>query len=149
MKRKVRMGMVGGGPGAFIGNVHRMASRLDGKIELVAGAFDIDPAKSRQIGEEACLEPSRVYDNYKAMLANESALSPDKRIDFVVVATPNNWHFPIAKDFLEAGFNVMCEKPMTMTLQVSADRSNNLYCAWVGQQRISLVTLMDKPMKLH
>ena len=117
MLRKVRMGMVGGGPGAFIGNVHRMAARLDGKIELVAGAFDIDPVKSRQTGAELCLNPSRVYSTYKEMIANESALSPDERIDFVAVTTPNNWHFPIAKDFLEAGFSVMCEKPMTMTLQ--------------------------------
>ena len=116
MKRKIRMGMVGGGPGAFIGNVHRMASRLDGKIELVAGAFDIDPVKSKQTGEELCLDTSRVYSTYKEMIAKESALSADKRVDFVAVTTPNNWHFPIAKDFLEAGFNVMCEKPMTMTL---------------------------------
>ncbi len=135
MKRKIRMGMVGGGPGAFIGNVHRMASRLDGKIELVAGSFDIDPVKSQQTGEELCLDPSRVYNTYKEMIAKESALSADKRIDFVAVTTPNNWHFPIAKDFLEAGFNVMCEKPMTMTLPPrSAQR-------WTSARMYSAVVL--------
>ncbi len=116
MKRKIRMGMVGGGPGALIGGVHRMAAALDGKIELVAGAFDIDPAKSRQLGEELFLDSARVYDNYQAMIDGEKKLAPDKRIDFVAVCTPNNWHFPIARDFIEAGFHVMCEKPMTMSL---------------------------------
>jgi predicted dehydrogenase len=116
MKRKLRMGMVGGGPGAFIGEVHRKAARMDGKIEIVAGAFDIDPAKSKQMGEELNLDPSRVYSDFKEMIANEISLPVDERIDLVAVTTPNNWHFPIAKAFLEAGFNVMCEKPMTMTL---------------------------------
>jgi predicted dehydrogenase len=116
MGRKLRMGMVGGGPGAFIGNVHRMAARLDGKIDIVAGAFDIDPVKSKQTGSELCLDPSRVYDNYKEMIQKEKALPADKRVDFVAVTTPNNWHFPISKDFLEAGFHVMCEKPMTMSV---------------------------------
>jgi len=115
-ERKLRMGMVGGGPGAFIGEVHRKASRIDGHIELVAGAFDINPEKSRQLGAELGLEPARIYADYKEMILKESALPKDKRIDFVSVATPNNWHFPIAKAFLEAGFNVMCEKPMTMSV---------------------------------
>ncbi len=116
MKRKLRMGMVGGGPGAFIGEVHRKAARMDGKIEIVAGAFDIDPAKSKQMGEELNLDPSRVYSDFNEMIANEAALPVDERIDLLAVTTPNNWHFPIAKAFLEAGFNVMCEKPMTMTV---------------------------------
>jgi len=116
MKRKLRMAMVGGGPGAFIGEVHRKAARMDGKIEIVAGAFDIDPAKSRQMGKELNLDPSRVYSDYKEMLANEASLPVGERIDLVAVTTPNNWHFPIAKASLEAGFNVMCEKPMTMTV---------------------------------
>ena len=116
MKRKLRMGMVGGGPGAFIGEVHRKAARMDGKIEIVAGAFDIDPAKSKQMGEELNLDPSRVYSDFKKMIANETSLPVDERIDLVAVTTPNNWHFPIAKASLEAGFNVMCEKPMTMTV---------------------------------
>ncbi len=121
MQRKLRMGMVGGGPGAFIGEVHRKAARLDGHIEIVAGAFDINPEKGRQTGKELCLDPSRVYDNYEAMIAGELALPPEERIDFVAVTTPNNWHYPIAKAFIEAGFNVMCEKPMTMTLEEAVD----------------------------
>jgi predicted dehydrogenase len=113
LERKLRMGMVGGGPGAFIGEVHRKASRMDGGIELVAGAFDINPRKSRQMGRQLMLNPKRVYGTYKEMIEGELALDKDKRIDFVSVTTPNNWHFPIARDFLMAGFNVMCEKPMT------------------------------------
>lgn len=112
--RKLRMGMIGGGPGAFIGEVHRKAARMDGMIELVAGAFDIDPAKSRQMGEEQNIDPNRTYGNYEEMIKGELALPEDQRIDFVSITTPNNWHFPIAKAFLEAGFHVICEKPMTM-----------------------------------
>jgi len=121
MKRKLRMAMVGGGPGAFIGDVHRKAARMDGKIEIVAGAFDIDPAKSKQMGEELNLDPSRVYNDYKELLANEASLPADERIDFVSITTPNNWHFPMAKASLEAGFNVMCEKPMTMTVDEAVE----------------------------
>jgi predicted dehydrogenase len=109
------MGLIGGGPGAFIGEVHRKASRIDGEIELVAGAFDIDPQKSKDMGKHLALDPARVYSDYKEMIKAESALPKDKRIDFVAVTTPNNWHFPIARDFLQAGFHVMCEKPMTLT----------------------------------
>jgi predicted dehydrogenase len=116
MGRKIRMGMIGGGPGAFIGEVHRKASRMDGRIELIAGAFDINPEKSKEMGKELCLASDRVYSDYKEMIQKESSLPPEKKIDFVCITTPNNWHFPIAKDFLESGFNVMCEKPMTMTL---------------------------------
>ncbi len=83
---------------------------MDGRIEIVAGAFDIDPEKSKQMGKELNLDSSRVYNDYQEMLANETSLPADERIDFVAVTTPNNWHFPIAKASLEAGFNVMCEK---------------------------------------
>ncbi len=113
----LKMGMVGGGPGAFIGEVHRKAARMDGGIVLAAGAFDIDPKNSRQMGRELGLDKSRVYDNFEDMVAGESALPPEERIDFVTIATPNNWHYPIAKVFIEAGFDVMCEKPMTLTLE--------------------------------
>ncbi len=113
--RKIRMGMVGGGPGAFIGEVHRKAVGIDGNIELVAGAFDINPRKSKQMGRELNLDSKRVYNDYKVMIEKELALPEDQRIDFVAVCTPNNWHFPIARDFLKAGFHVMCEKPMTLT----------------------------------
>ena len=114
--RKLRMGMVGGGPGAFIGEVHRKAARMDGKIEIVAGAFDIEPEKSKQTGRELYLDPNRAYNNFEEMIEGELKLSEDQRIDFVSITTPNNWHFPIAKAFLEAGFNVICEKPMTFNL---------------------------------
>ena len=116
MNRQLRMGMVGGGPGAFIGEVHRKAARMDGGVEIVAGAFHIDPAKSAEMGRILCIDPTRAYPDYKTMIKRELALGPDKRIDFVSITTPNNWHFPIAKDFLKAGFNVMCEKPMTMNV---------------------------------
>ena len=115
LNRKLKMGMVGGGPGAFIGEVHRKSSRLDGEIELVAGAFDIDPAKSKQMGKELALDSTRVYGTYTEMIKSELKLPESERIDFVAITTPNNWHFPIAREFLKAGFHVMCEKPMTIT----------------------------------
>jgi predicted dehydrogenase len=121
LNRKLRMGMVGGGPGAFIGEVHRKAARLDGGIELVAGAFDINPGKSKQMGRELCLDPKRVYSTYIEMIEKELKLPEEERIDFVSVTTPNNWHFPIARDFLEAGFHVMCEKPMTLNVKEARD----------------------------
>ena len=110
------MGMVGGGRDAFIGAVHRMAARLDGRIELVAGAFSSDPAKSRASGEDLGLDPSRVYPDYETMAAAESKLPAAERIDFVSIVTPNFVHFPPAKTFLEAGFHVVCDKPMTFDL---------------------------------
>ncbi len=119
--RKIRMGMVGGGPGAFIGEVHRKAVGIDGNIELVAGAFDINPRKSKQMGRELNLDSKRVYNDYKIMIEKELALPEDQRIDFVAVTTPNNWHFPIARDFLKAGFHVMCEKPMTLTAKEASE----------------------------
>jgi predicted dehydrogenase len=121
LDRKLRMGLIGGGPGAFIGEVHRKASRLDGEIELVAGAFDINPTKSKEMGKHLALNPNRVYSDYNEMIKAELALSPDQRVDFVSVTTPNNWHFPIARDFLKAGFHVMCEKPMTITSKEAKD----------------------------
>ena len=109
--------MVGGGPGAFIGEVHRKAAALDGHITLAAGAFSSDPAKSRQHGEALHLDPTRVYDSYEEMAEREAALPADERIDFVSVVTPNFLHFPIAKAFIQRGFHVACDKPMTNTLE--------------------------------
>jgi predicted dehydrogenase len=114
--RKLRMGMVGGGKDAFIGAVHRLAANLDGRIELVAGAFSSNPAKSRESGEHLLLNPNRVYDSYEAMAQSETKLSADQRIDFVSIVTPNFAHFPAARTFLQAGFNVVCDKPMTLNL---------------------------------
>lgn len=117
LNRKLRMGMIGGGPDAFIGDVHRKAAAMDGSIELVAGAFSRNPRKSRQMGRELCLDKKRVYSSYLDMIVKELKLPADERIDFVAITVPNNTHFPIAKAFLEAGFHVMCEKPMTMDVK--------------------------------
>lgn len=112
MNRKIRLGMIGGGPGAFIGSVHRMAAALDGQYELVAGAFSSDPAKSKHIGEELFLDPARVYDTYHEMLTAEQNLSADVRIDVVAIVTPNHLHFGPSVMALEAGFHVICDKPV-------------------------------------
>ncbi|HWA87728.1 MAG TPA: Gfo/Idh/MocA family oxidoreductase [Opitutus sp.] len=117
LPRKLRMGMVGGGRGAFIGSVHRMAARLDGEIELVAGCFSADPAKSKKSGEDFFLDPSRVYATYGEMARAEAALPAGQRIDFVSIVTRNNTHFAVAKTFLEAGFHVVCDKPLCFTLK--------------------------------
>lgn len=114
--RKLRMGMVGGGRGAFIGAVHRMAAALDGQIELVAGAFSSDPAKSRLSGADLHLAPSRTYASYREMAKAEAALPPGERIDFVAIVVRNDLHYPVAKAFLEAGIHVVCEKPLAYTL---------------------------------
>ena len=116
--RKLRMGMVGGGYGAFIGDVHRKAACLDGQIELVAGAFNSDPKKSKAFGiEEMFLAPDRAYGSYAEMFKKEAARPEDERIDFVTIVTPNHAHFPVAKAALEAGFHVCCDKPMTLDVK--------------------------------
>ncbi len=116
LSRKLRMGMVGGGRGAFIGAVHRMAASLDGKIELVAGCFSADPKKSKLSGADLGLNTARVYGTYQEMVKAESALPADERIDFVSIVTRNNTHVPIAKAFLQAGFHVICDKPVAFSL---------------------------------
>lgn len=114
--RKMRMGMVGGGIGAFIGAVHRMAAALDGEIELVCGAFSSDPEKSRLSGEQLYLPPNRVYGSYEEMILKEKALPEGERMDFMAIVTPNHVHFPPAKMALENGFDVICDKPVTFNL---------------------------------
>ena len=108
--------MVGGGRGAFIGGVHRRAANLDGKIERVAGAFSSDPKKSKLSGKDFHLDPKRVYSNYQEMAKAEAALPEGERIDFVTIVVQNYLHFEVAKTFLEAGFNVICDKPVTYDL---------------------------------
>ena len=115
-KRKLRMGMVGGGQGAFIGGVHRIAATLDQQVEVVAGCFSQDPGNTRVTGNQLYLDPSRCYKTYEEMAGAEAKLPEDQRIDFVSIVTPNVSHFPIAKTFLEAGFHVVCDKPMTYSL---------------------------------
>jgi predicted dehydrogenase len=117
LNRKVRYGMVGGGPGAFIGAVHRKAAAMDGEIELVAGAFSSDAAKSKAQGAALHLDPRRVYASWRDMVEGEKRLPAGERIDFVTIVTPNVAHFEIAKGFIEAGFNVVCDKPMTTTVE--------------------------------
>jgi len=117
LNRKLRMGMVGGGRGAFIGGVHRMAARLDGEIDLVAGCFSSDPAKSKASGADLHLDPARVYSSFAEMAKTEAALPADRRIDFVSIVTRNNTHFAVAKAFLEAGIHVVCDKPLCFTLK--------------------------------
>ncbi len=116
LNRKLRMGMIGGGRGAFIGSVHRMAARLDGEIDLVAGCFSADPEKSKASGADLFLNPARVYATYSEMAQKEAALPADQRIDFVSIVTRNNTHFAVAKKFLEAGFHVICDKPLCFSL---------------------------------
>ena len=117
LNRKLRMGMVGGGRGAFIGGVHRMAASLDGQIELVAGAFSSNPDKSKASGEDLFLDPNRVYGDYLEMAKCEAALPEDERIDFVSIVTRNDTHFDVAKAFMEAGIHVICEKPLAYSLE--------------------------------
>ncbi len=117
MNRKLRMGMIGGGKGAFIGAVHRIVAAMDGQIELVAGAFSSDPEKSWASGAELFLDPARVYSSYQEMIATEKNLGPDKKIDIVCIVTPNHVHYEPAALALTNGFHVVLEKPATFTLE--------------------------------
>src|SRR5690625_92704 len=117
MSRKIRMGMVGGGTGAFIGEVHRKAAALDGKIELVCGAFSSDPERSRESGRALYLDESRVYGTFGEMFEKEKELPEGERMDFVSIVTPNHLHYPAARQALESGFHVVCDKPMTVNLE--------------------------------
>jgi predicted dehydrogenase len=117
MVSKLRMGMVGGGPGAFIGGVHRICLAMDGQFQLVAGAFSSDAAKSRQTGSELGLDPKRVYGSWVEMLESESKLPADQRIHAVSIVTPNFAHHGPAKMALEKGFHVACDKPLTISVE--------------------------------
>ena len=115
--RKLRYGMVGGGPGAFIGEVHRKAAALDGHMELVAGAFSSSKEKSANMGKQLQLNSDRVYGSFREMAEKEAQLPEDERIDFVSVVTPNHLHFPVCKAFIEQGIHVVCDKPLTNTIE--------------------------------
>ncbi len=116
-KARIRMGMIGGAEGAFIGAVHRIAARLDGLIDLVAGSFSSDPARSQSTATMLGIDPARCYDTYQDMFQEEAKLADNQRIDFVVIVTPNHLHFPIAKLAIESGFHVLSDKPATLNLQ--------------------------------
>ena len=111
--RTLKMGMAGGGPGAFIGGVHRRAALLAGGVELVAGAFSSSLRRSRAQGRELGLDPARTHGSLAALIAGEQALPAGERVDFVSIVTPNHLHFPMARALLAAGIHVVCEKPMT------------------------------------
>lgn len=111
------MGMVGGGRGAFIGSVHRMAAALDGQIELVCGAFSSDPLRSRESGEDLYLDPKRCYESFDEMFRTEATLEDDVRMDMVSIVTPNHLHFAPAMMALDFGFHVICDKPLCLTVK--------------------------------
>lgn len=111
---RIRLGMVGGGSGAFIGAVHRIAARIDDHYEFVAGALSSTPERSRQSGQELGLHPSRIYDDFKQMAIREARLKDG--IEAVAIVTPNHMHYPAAKEFLRRGIHVICDKPLTSNL---------------------------------
>ncbi|MCH2129582.1 MAG: Gfo/Idh/MocA family oxidoreductase [Pirellulaceae bacterium] len=117
LDRKLRMGLIGGGQGAFIGRVHAIAAVLDNRAEIVAGALSSDPERAKASAPDYAIPAERAYGSYQELFAAEQALPADQRIDFVSIATPNHTHFPIAKAAIEAGFHVFCDKPMTLDLE--------------------------------
>jgi predicted dehydrogenase len=119
MNRRLRLGMMGGGRGAFIGAVHRMAARLDDRYELAAGVFSADPRRSGESAAELLLDPGRSYGSVDDMVKGEAARSD--RVDVVAIVTPNHLHHAAAKSFLDAGFHVICDKPMTTSVADAED----------------------------
>lgn len=117
LNRKLRMALVGGGQGSFIGRVHATAAVLDNRAALVAGALSSDPARAKASAPDYDIPADRAYGTYKELIEKEKALPADKRIDFVSVTTPNHTHFEIAAAAAEAGFNVICDKPLTFDLK--------------------------------
>lgn len=121
LNRKLRMALVGGGQGAFIGRVHCTAAVLDNRAALVAGALSSNPEKAKASAADYDIAPERAYGSYRELIDSELKLPADKRIDFLSVATPNHTHYEIAKAAVEAGFNVVCDKPMTFDLKQAED----------------------------
>jgi predicted dehydrogenase len=117
--RRLRYGMIGGGRDAFIGAVHRMAARLDDHCELVAGALSADPEKARLSGQDIGLDPARIYGGFEEM-AKAEAGRPDG-VEAAVIVTPNHLHYPVAKAFLAAGIDVICDKPLSLTMAEAYD----------------------------
>jgi predicted dehydrogenase len=117
LNRKLRMGLVGGGQGAFIGRVHATAAIMDNRAVLVAGALSSDAARAKASAPDYDIKPERAYGSYQEMAGAEAKLPAGERIDFVTVATPNHTHFEISRAFAQAGINVMCDKPLTFNLK--------------------------------
>lgn len=134
MKKKLKMGMIGGGKDAFIGAVHRIAALMDGEIELVCGAFSSDPQKSKLSGESLSLPSERIYGSFEEMIRKEKELPAGEKMDFVSIVTPNHMHFAPAKLALENGFHVVLDKPMTFNLEEAkelkkiVEASGKLFC---------------------
>ena len=116
MNRKLRMGMVGGGKGAFIGAIHRIAANMDGMIDLVCGALSTSPEKADESGRMLFLSEDRTYHSYEEMIIKESLLPTDQRMDFLTIVTPNHAHFAPAMMALDHGFHVVIDKPISFTL---------------------------------
>jgi predicted dehydrogenase len=121
MMKKIKMGMIGGGIGAFIGDAHRRASRICNDYELVGGVFDVDYEKSKQFAAAEGIAPERCYETVDALIRAEKALPAEKRMEVVSIVTPNALHYSFAKSLLTAGFHVVCEKPMTMTVEEAVE----------------------------
>ena len=119
--KKIRMGMIGGGIGAFIGDAHRRASRICNDFELVGGVFDVDFEKSKQFAKIEGICAERCYKSVDTLIKAELALPADKRIEVVSIVTPNALHYSFAKSLLNAGFHLVCEKPMTMTVKEAVE----------------------------
>ena len=116
LNRKLRMALIGGGQGAFIGRVHAIAAVMDNRAEIVAGALSSDAERAKASAPDYAIPPERAYGSYEELLSEEQKLPADQRIDFVSIATPNHTHFAIAKSAIEAGFHVFCDKPMTLDM---------------------------------
>lgn len=144
--RKLKWGLIGGGEGSQIGPAHRLGAGLDGYFEFSAGALDHRPEAGREYGQRLGLAADRAYGNWQEMLAGETGR--EDRIDLVTVATPNATHFEITKAFLEAGFHVLCEKPMTMTVEEGeaivqiAEKTGQICAVNYGYSGYSLVRHM-------
>lgn len=115
-RQPLRLGMVGGGEGAFIGAVHRMAAAIDGEWRMTAGAFSTDAGRNARTGDALGLDPQRVYGAFEQLVEGERALPPEARVDAIAIVTPNHLHAPVAIAALDAGFHVLCEKPMSMSV---------------------------------
>ena len=136
LNRRLRMGLVGGGGTGFIGPVHRLAAGMDGRAELVAAALSSDPTRGRSAALDLGISEERAYGSYAEMIEQESRRDAESRIDFISIATPNHTHFAIAKQALDAGFHVVCDKPMT----ISVDHAEQLASLVDASRRVFAVT---------
>lgn len=151
--KQLHLGMVGGGQGAFIGAVHRVAATMDGEARFVAGCLSSTPDRALASGKSLGLPDARNYPTWQAMLDRERSLPKGERIDAVCIVTPNHLHFPIAQAFVEAGFHVFCDKPLTRTLAeaqqlaVSVRRAGTVFCVTYNYTGYPLVRAMADMVK--